>query len=45
MPRDSGRDEVGDLARALARMQEELRRQERRGARSWRPRRTSCARR
>jgi signal transduction histidine kinase len=27
-PRDSGRDEVGDLARALARMQEELRRQE-----------------
>jgi signal transduction histidine kinase len=28
MPRDSGRDEVGDLARALARMQEELRRQE-----------------
>jgi signal transduction histidine kinase len=28
MPRDTGRDEVGDLARALARMQEELRRQE-----------------
>jgi signal transduction histidine kinase len=28
MPRDSGRDEVGDLARALGRMQEELRRQE-----------------
>jgi signal transduction histidine kinase len=28
MPRDAGRDEVGDLARALARMQEELRRQE-----------------
>jgi signal transduction histidine kinase len=28
MPRDSGRDEVGDLARALAGMQEELRRQE-----------------
>jgi signal transduction histidine kinase len=27
-PRDAGRDEVGDLARALARMQEELRRQE-----------------
>jgi signal transduction histidine kinase len=27
-PRDSGRDEVGDLAVALARMQEELRRQE-----------------
>jgi signal transduction histidine kinase len=27
-PRDSGRDEVGDLARALARMQEELRLQE-----------------
>jgi signal transduction histidine kinase len=27
-PRDSVRDEVGDLARALARMQEELRRQE-----------------
>jgi signal transduction histidine kinase len=27
-PRDQGRDEVGDLARALARMQEELRRQE-----------------
>ena len=27
-PRDSGRDEVGDLALALARMQEELRRQE-----------------
>ena len=27
-PRDTGRDEVGDLARALARMQEELRRQE-----------------
>jgi signal transduction histidine kinase len=27
-PRDPGRDEVGDLARALARMQEELRRQE-----------------
>jgi signal transduction histidine kinase len=27
-PRDKGRDEVGDLARALARMQEELRRQE-----------------
>jgi signal transduction histidine kinase len=27
-PRDLGRDEVGDLARALARMQEELRRQE-----------------
>ena len=27
-PRDHGRDEVGDLARALARMQEELRRQE-----------------
>jgi signal transduction histidine kinase len=27
-PRDEGRDEVGDLARALARMQEELRRQE-----------------
>jgi signal transduction histidine kinase len=27
-PRDDGRDEVGDLARALARMQEELRRQE-----------------
>jgi len=27
-PRDSGRDEVGDLARALARMQEDLRRQE-----------------
>ncbi len=27
-PRDSGRDEVGDLARTLARMQEELRRQE-----------------
>jgi signal transduction histidine kinase len=27
-PRDRGRDEVGDLARALARMQEELRRQE-----------------
>jgi signal transduction histidine kinase len=28
MPRDAGRDEVGDLARALVRMQEELRRQE-----------------
>jgi signal transduction histidine kinase len=28
MPRDTRRDEVGDLARALARMQEELRRQE-----------------
>jgi signal transduction histidine kinase len=28
VPRDAGRDEVGDLARALARMQEELRRQE-----------------
>ncbi|HZH24313.1 MAG TPA: HAMP domain-containing sensor histidine kinase [Solirubrobacteraceae bacterium] len=28
MPRDERRDEVGDLARALARMQEELRRQE-----------------
>jgi signal transduction histidine kinase len=28
MPRDTGRDEVGDLARALARMQDELRRQE-----------------
>ena len=28
MPRDTGHDEVGDLARALARMQEELRRQE-----------------
>jgi signal transduction histidine kinase len=28
MPRDTGRDEVGDLARALGRMQEELRRQE-----------------
>jgi len=28
MPRDSIHDEVGDLARALARMQEELRRQE-----------------
>lgn len=28
MPRDDGHDEVGDLARALARMQEELRRQE-----------------
>jgi signal transduction histidine kinase len=28
MPRDAGRDEVGDLARALGRMQEELRRQE-----------------
>jgi signal transduction histidine kinase len=28
MPRDTGRDEVGDLARALRRMQEELRRQE-----------------
>jgi signal transduction histidine kinase len=28
VPRDTGRDEVGDLARALARMQEELRRQE-----------------
>jgi signal transduction histidine kinase len=28
MLRDMGRDEVGDLARALARMQEELRRQE-----------------
>ena len=28
MPRDAGHDEVGDLARALARMQEELRRQE-----------------
>jgi signal transduction histidine kinase len=28
MPRDEGRDEVGDLANALARMQEELRRQE-----------------
>jgi signal transduction histidine kinase len=27
-PRDTGRDEVGDLARALARMQEDLRRQE-----------------
>jgi signal transduction histidine kinase len=27
-PRDDGRDEVGDLARALARMQEALRRQE-----------------
>jgi signal transduction histidine kinase len=27
-PHDKGRDEVGDLARALARMQEELRRQE-----------------
>ena len=27
-PKDTGRDEVGDLARALARMQEELRRQE-----------------
>jgi signal transduction histidine kinase len=27
-PHDDGRDEVGDLARALARMQEELRRQE-----------------
>jgi signal transduction histidine kinase len=27
-PRDTARDEVGDLARALARMQEELRRQE-----------------
>jgi len=27
-PRDQSRDEVGDLARALARMQEELRRQE-----------------
>jgi signal transduction histidine kinase len=27
-PRDDGRDEVGDLARTLARMQEELRRQE-----------------
>jgi signal transduction histidine kinase len=27
-PRDTGRDEVGDLAQALARMQEELRRQE-----------------
>ena len=27
-PRDRGRDEVGDLARALARMQEELRHQE-----------------
>jgi signal transduction histidine kinase len=28
MPRDAGHDEVGDLARALAGMQEELRRQE-----------------
>lgn len=28
MPRDAGHDEVGDLARALARMQEELRAQE-----------------
>ncbi|HYM58517.1 MAG TPA: HAMP domain-containing sensor histidine kinase [Solirubrobacteraceae bacterium] len=28
MPRDAGHDEVGDLARALARMQEELRGQE-----------------
>jgi signal transduction histidine kinase len=28
MPRDTGHDEVGDLARALGRMQEELRRQE-----------------
>jgi signal transduction histidine kinase len=28
MPRDTGQDEVGDLARALARMQEALRRQE-----------------
>jgi signal transduction histidine kinase len=28
MPRDKGKDEVGDLARALARMQEDLRRQE-----------------
>ena len=28
MPRDDGKDEVGDLARALARMQEDLRRQE-----------------
>jgi len=28
MPRDTGHDEVGDLARALASMQEELRRQE-----------------
>jgi signal transduction histidine kinase len=28
VPRDDGRDEVGDLARTLARMQEELRRQE-----------------
>jgi len=28
MPRDAGHDEVGDLARALGRMQEELRRQE-----------------
>jgi signal transduction histidine kinase len=28
MPRDTGRDEVGDLARALGRMQEELHRQE-----------------
>jgi signal transduction histidine kinase len=27
-PKDTGRDEVGDLARALARMQEDLRRQE-----------------
>ena len=43
---DEGRDEVGDLARAFGRMQEELAPPGgRRGARSWRPRRTSCARR
>ena len=41
----TARDEVGDLARALAAMQAALRRQEQARRRSSRPPRTSCARR
>jgi len=42
-PRDDGRDEVGDLARALARMQGRCGARRSRGARSSPPPRTSCA--
>ena len=44
-PRDDGRDEVGDLARALATCSASCAARRQRGARSSRQPRTSCARR
>ena len=45
VPVDRARDEVGDLARTLAGMQQRLREQEEADARSWPLPRMSCARR